>query len=98
MKSLKEGKRVFGFITKTILLILLALITCTCSGVKLMLENPILESQIGFSIYSGKLVKPTIVASECAILKTDALDFHSWHQENQTHTRWYGQAKDGARL
>ena len=80
IQSLKDVMKVSGSITKVFLLISLALITCTCSGVKLMLAQPITESQIGFSLYSGKRAKPTSVVMECAISKTDALVFHSWHQ------------------
>ena len=80
MQSLKDVMKVSGFITRAFLLISLALITCTCSGLKLTLAQPITESQIGFSLYSGKLVKPINVVMECAISKTDALVFHSWHQ------------------
>ena len=78
-KSLKEGKKVFGLITKIILLTLLALTTCTCGGQKLMLGNQTLGNQTDYSLYSGKLAKQTQEATECVTLKTDDQDFVLWH-------------------
>jgi hypothetical protein len=52
----KEMKGI-GFIIK-FLLILLALITCTCSGPRLMLGSQTLGKQTDYSSYSGKLAKP----------------------------------------
>ena len=68
-KNLRDVKKVFGFITKTSLLILLVLITCTCSGPKLMLGSQTLGNQTDYSTYSGKLVKQTAGVMECAYLK-----------------------------
>ena len=81
-KSLKEGKKAFGLITKIILLTLLVLITCSCSGLKLTLAPQIIENQIEFSLYSGKPVKQIKDVMECAILKTDALVSPLWHRQN----------------
>ena len=81
--SLKKEKKVFGFIIKGSLLILLALIICTCSGPKLMLGNQTLGKQIDYSLFSGKLVKQTEGVMECAILKTVDRDFRLWPVERQ---------------
>src|SRR6056300_1447643 len=80
MKNLKGAMRVIGFIIKINLFILLALITCTCSGPRLMLGHQSLGKQIDYSLYSGKLAKQIPDVMECAISKTDALDLASWHQ------------------
>jgi hypothetical protein len=93
---LKENKG-FGFIIKASLLILLALITCTCSGVRLMWGSQSLGKPIDYSIFSGKLVKQTTGVMECAISKTDVQDFLSWRlgkrltlqQYHQTHALGY---------
>ena len=81
MKNLKDVKKVFGFIIKVKLLILLALITCTCSGVRLTLGHQTLEKPIDYFSYSGKLAKQIQDATECATLKTVVLDSLSWHPE-----------------
>ena len=80
-EEFKDVKKVFGFITKVKLLTLLVLITCTCSGVKLMLGNQTLENQIDYSLYSGKLAKQIQDATECATSKTVVLDSLLWHPE-----------------
>ena len=72
---------VSGFITRVILLILLGLIRCTCSGPKLMLGTQTLGKQTDYSIYSGKLAKQTEGVMECAILKTVDRDLALWPQE-----------------
>ena len=81
MNNLNYVKKGFGFITKTSLLILLVLITCTCSGPRLMLGSQSFEKQIDYSIFSGKLAKQIEDPMGCAILKTEDLGFHLWHQE-----------------
>ena len=81
IKSLLVETKAFGFITKVILLTLVVLITCTCSGPRLMLGNQIIEKPIDYSLYSGKLARQINVVTGCAILKTDVLGFHLWHPE-----------------
>ena len=81
MDNLKDVKKVFGFIIKVNLLILLALIICTYSGVRLMLDHQILEKPIDYSSYSGKLVKPIKDVTEFVTLKTVDQDFLLWPQE-----------------
>ena len=68
--SLKEERMVIGLKTMVPLLILLVLITCTCSGPRLMLGTQSLGSQTGYSLSSGKHVRLTTGVTECAILKT----------------------------
>ena len=87
IKSLVTGKKVFGFIIKTILPILLALTICTCSGPRLMLGNQILEKQIDYSTSSGKHAKLMPGLMVCATSKTDVLDFHSWPLANASTWR-----------
>ena len=74
MKNLNEEKKGFGFIIMGLLLTLLVLITCTCSGPKLMLGTQSFGNLIGYSTYSGKLVRLTIDVLECATSKIDGLD------------------------
>jgi len=81
IKNLLVEKKVFGFITKAILLTLLALIICTCSGPKLMLGNQTLGSQIDYSSFSGKLVRQIQDPMGCVTLRTGVPGFLSWHQE-----------------
>ena len=81
MRSLKEEMKVFGFIIKAILFILLALTIYTCNGVRLMLGSQILEKPIDYSLYSGKLVKQIPDATECVTLKTVDQDSLLWPQE-----------------
>ena len=69
IKSLNIGKKAFGFITKAFLLISLALITCTCSGPRLMLGNQTLGKQTDYSLSFGKLARQTVDVSECATLR-----------------------------
>ena len=73
IKNLNVEKKVFISTIMATLYILLVLITCTCSGQKSMLVHPTIEKQIDFSLYSGKLARPTIDVMECAILKTDGV-------------------------
>ena len=80
-KSLSVVMKVTGSITKVLLLILLALTTCTCSGVKLMSANPTFASQIDYSISFGRLARPMYVHMDCATLRIDDLGFHLWPQE-----------------
>lgn len=79
-KNFKGVKKVIGFLTKTSLLILLVLSTCTCNGPKLILGSQILESPIDYSIYSGRLAKQTKDVMVCHISRTDVQAFHSWRQ------------------
>ncbi len=79
MNLLKE-RRVFGFTIKMLLLTLLVLSICTCSGVKLMSVNQTFASQTDYSIYSGRLVRPMPAVMDCATLRIDDLDSHLWHQ------------------
>ena len=72
--NLIDEKKDFGFIMMVLLLTLLALITCTCNGQKLMLERQTIEKQTDSSLYSGKHVKQMTGVTECATLKTDDLD------------------------
>ena len=81
MKNLIEENRGFGIIIKIPLFILLALTICTCSGVRLMLGHQILEKQIDYSLYSGKLVKQIQDAMVCVTLKTVDQDSLLWPQE-----------------
>ena len=70
----------YWFYNKEVLLILLALTTCTCSGVRSTLEIQTIEKPIDSSLYSGKPVRLIQEATECATLKTDGVDSHLWHQ------------------
>ena len=76
--SLINVKKVSGFITRIILLTLLVLTTCTCSGPRLTLGNLTLENQTDYFIYSGKLAKQTKEAMVCATLRTEDRDFLLW--------------------
>ena len=78
MRNLIEESKVFGFITKAMLLILLVLITCTCSGVKLMSVNQTSVNQTDYFTYSGRLVRPILDPMECVTLRTDVLGFPLW--------------------
>ena len=78
--SLKNVKKVFGFIIKVSLLTLLVLTICTCSGPRLMLGSQSFERQIDYSTFSGKLVKRIPDVTECAILKIEDLGSPLWHQ------------------
>ena len=80
-QSLTGVKKVFGLLTKTSLLILLVLITCTCSGPRLTLGTQTLENQTDCSIFFGKLAKQTDEAMACATLRTEDRAFLSWPQE-----------------
>ena len=88
-KSLKDVKKDIGSIIEAWLLTLLVLTICSCSGAKLMLVPQITESQIGFSLYSGKHVKPTSDVMVCATSKTDALVFHSWRHQSSCIKQQY---------
>ena len=101
-KSLNAAMKAFRSLTKVILLILLALITCTCSGLKLTWAPQISGNQIDFSLYSGKHVKPINDVMVCATSKIDGLVFHSWHHRNSlikqrylpTHVLEYYQSQE----
>jgi len=79
--SSQLGKKVFGFITKAFLLILLGLITCTCSGLKLTSGHQTFGSQIDYSLFSGKLVRQIHDPMGCVTLRTGVPGFLSWPQE-----------------
>ena len=78
--SLILERKVYGTIIGVFLLILLALITCTCNGVKLTLANQIIVKPIDYSTSFGKPVKPTFDLTGCVILRTDDPASHSWRQ------------------
>ena len=82
MKNLNVENRVFISTIMAILYILLVLITCTCSGQKLMLEHLNIESQTDSSLYSGKLAKQITGVTVCATSKTDDLDSLLWQAQN----------------
>ena len=79
--NLPVGRKVFGFITKTFLLTLVVLITCTCSGLRLTSGHQTLESQIDYSLFSGKLVRQIHDPMGCVTLRTGVPGFLSWPQE-----------------
>ena len=89
MMNSKNETKVIGSTITVILLILLVLITCTCNGQRLMLVQPITERQIDSSSSSGKLVKRTVGAMECAILKTDGVDLALCRQLNWSTRQQY---------
>ena len=76
-------------LTKIFLLILLALIICTCSGPKLMLGSQTFERQTVFFSYSGPPVYQTLGVMVCPISRTDVQAFRSWHQVNALTWRPY---------
>ena len=80
-KNLTGVTTVIGFTIRGFLLISLALITCTCSGVRLMSVTQITAKPIDSSLYFGKPARLIQGVTECATLKTDGVDSHSWHQE-----------------
>ena len=94
MRSLEEERKVFGFITKAFLLTSLALTTCTCSGVRLTSVIQTTEKQIDSSSYFGKPVSLIKDVTECAILRTDGVDSHSWHQVKQLIKLPYQEMQD----
>ena len=83
MVNLKDVKKVIGLKIKALALILLALITCTCSGPKLMLGTQSLGKQTDYSSYSGRLVKQTSDVMECAISRIDVQVFRLWHPQRR---------------
>ena len=83
IENLPDAKKAFGFATKVVALILLALIICTCSGPRLMLGSQSLEKQTDYSSYSGKHARQIKDVMEYAILKIDGLDLVSCHQQKQ---------------
>ncbi len=78
--NLLEENKVFGFITKAFLLISLALIICTCSGVKLMSVNQTFAKQTDYFTSFGRHVRPMYDPMDCATLRIDDLAFPLWHQ------------------
>ena len=73
-KNLSVEKKVLVSTITAVLYILLVLITCTCSGQRLILERQILEKQTDSSLYFGKHVKQMQDVTVCATSKTDDLD------------------------
>ena len=94
--NLPVGRKVFGFITKTFLLTLVVLITCTCSGLRLTSGHQTFGSQIDYSSFSGKLVRLTYDPMECVTLRTGVLGFHSWHRERWLTWQLYPATHDMA--
>ena len=80
--NLLDEKKDFGFITMVLILTLLVLIICTCNGQRSTLEHQTIENQTDSFLYFGKLAKQITGVTECAILKTDDLDFHLCPQQN----------------
>ena len=78
IKNLSIEKKVFGFITKALLLTLLVLITCTCSGPRLMLGSQTFEKPIANFSYSGQPVLQTIDVTVCPISRIDVQVFRLW--------------------
>ena len=94
--NLPVGRKVFGFITRTLLLTLLVLTTCTCSGLRLTSGHQTFGSQIDYSSFSGKLVKQIYDPMECVTLRTGVLGFHSWHRERWLTWQLYPATHDMA--
>ena len=92
--NLQEEMRGFGITIKVCLRILLALITCTSNGQKLTSGNLILEKQIDYSLYSGKLAKQMLDRTVCVTSKTDDLVFHLWPQVKLLTLPQYHQTRD----
>ena len=76
----KRDEGGLGSIIIKLQLILLVLITCTCSGPRLMLGGQTIGKQIEFSSYFGKPVKLIVDPMECVILKIDDRDLALWLQ------------------
>ena len=83
MKNLKDAKKAIGFPIMALLLTLLALITCTCSGPRLTLANQTSVKQIDYFSFSGRLARPTQGLTECVTLKIVDLDSHLCPQLRQ---------------
>ena len=81
IKNSLNATKAIGFITKVFLLTLLVLITCTCSGLKLMSGHQTFGSQIDYSLFSGKLVRQIHEPMGCVTLRTGVPGFLSWPQE-----------------
>jgi hypothetical protein len=64
--------------------VLLALIICTCSGVKSTSVNQISGNQIDYFLYSGKPVRLTHDLMGCAILRIDVVDFRLCPQQRRS--------------
>ena len=79
--NLPVGRKVFGFITKTFLLTLVALITCTCSGLRLTSAHQTSVNQIDYSLFSGKLVRQIHDPLGCVTLRIGGPGFLLWPQE-----------------
>ena len=81
IENLPDAKKAFGFATKVVALILLALIICTCSGPKLMLGSQTFEKQTDYSLYSGRHARQIKEVMECATSKIDGLALASCHPQ-----------------
>ena len=96
-KNSTGERKVSGSAIKALTLTLLVLITCTCSGPRLMLATRSSEKPTDYSTYSGKPVKQTKGVMECAILKIEDPDFPLWLRQrllispqfHQTHGMAY---------
>ena len=83
IENLQGGKKAFGLITKGMILILLALITITRSGPRLMLGSQTFEKQTDYSSFSGKHARQIQDAMEYATLRIDGLDLASCQAARQ---------------
>ena len=80
MRNLTGAKTGIGFTTREYLPILLALITCTCNGQRLTSDTLTTVKPIDYSSSFGKHARLIEDLTACAILKTDGVDSHLWHQ------------------
>lgn len=76
--SLSAEKKAYGIITGMFLLILLVLITCTCSGVRLTSGSQTLGRQIDYSTSFGRHVRRTPDVMECVTLRIDGQGSLLW--------------------
>ncbi len=81
--NLSNAKKAIGFAIKAMILILLALIICTCNGPRLMLGDQNLGKQIDYSLFTGKHVRQTRDVTEFVTSKIDGLDLALCHRLKQ---------------
>ena len=79
--NLNTEKKAYGLIATAFLLTLLVLITCTCSGVRLMSGNQTFVKPIEYSTSFGKPARRTSDVMECVTLRIDDQGSLSWHRE-----------------
>ncbi len=89
IKNSLDVKKAFGITIKAFLLISLVLITCTCSGLKLMLGTQTFGNQIDYSTYFGKHANLIVDPTECVILRTDGPGLVSWLHPTQLTRQQY---------